>query len=135
MAKIYKLGPGDSLTEELLKIARKERIKTARLEAIGGVRKLKLAYFNHEAKKYEEHSFSEFMEVTSLLGNVTLKDGEPFLHMHATFGRRDLSVLGGHVISAEVFPLLEVVVTPTKNKAKRKFDEETGLNVISKIEE
>lgn len=135
MAKIYRLDAGDDLTVEILKIARKEKIKTARVEAIGGVRSLKLAYFDHEKKKYEEHDFSEFMEVTSLLGNITQKDGEPFLHAHANFGRRDLSVVGGHLISAEVFPLLEVVVTPTKNRAIRKFDRKTGLNVISKIED
>lgn len=135
MAKIYRLDAGDNLTAEILKIARKEKIKTARVEAIGGVRSLKLAYFDHEKKKYEEQSFSEFMEVTSLLGNITQKDGEPFLHAHANFGRRDLSVVGGHLISAEVFPLLEVVVTPTKNRAIRKFDRKTGLNVISKIED
>lgn len=135
MAKIYSIKAGESLVDAVLKIAEKEKVKTARLEAIGGVRKLVLAYFNHEAKKYEEHQFNEFMEVTSLLGNITIKDGKPFLHAHATFGRRDLSVVGGHLISAEVFPLLEVVMTPTANTATRMFDDEIGLNVIAKTED
>jgi predicted DNA-binding protein with PD1-like motif len=134
MARIYKLEKGASLTDEILKIAKKERIKTARVEAIGGVDKLELAFFNHEQKRYEEHKFDEFTEVTSLLGNITVKDGKPFLHMHGTFGRRDNSVIGGHLISARVFPFLEIIITPTKNRAKRRFDEETGLNAIYKIE-
>jgi len=33
-------------------------------------------------------------------------------------------------MTAKVFPLLEVVVTPTKNKALRRFDDNVGLNVI-----
>jgi predicted DNA-binding protein with PD1-like motif len=135
MARIHALKAGTSLTDEILRIARKEKIKTARVEAIGGVHKLKLAYFNHKAKKYEEHDFDEFLEVTGMLGNITQKDGKPFLHAHCTFGRRDMSVVGGHLISATVFPLMEVVITPTRNKATRRFDAKTGLNIIYKIED
>jgi hypothetical protein len=135
MAKIYALKAGTSLTDEILRIAAKERIKTARVEAIGGVNKLRLAYFNHETKKYEEHDFDEFLEITGMLGNITQKDGKPFLHAHCTFGRRDMSVVGGHLMSATVFPLAEVVITKTLNRATRRFDEKTGLNLIYKIED
>ncbi|MDV3244146.1 MAG: DUF296 domain-containing protein [Nitrososphaerales archaeon] len=135
MAKIYKLNSGASFVDEILKIAKKERIKTGRVEAIGGVNQLKIAFFNHHSKKYEEHDYDEFLEVTGILGNITQKDGKPFLHAHGTFGRRDTSVIGGHMLSATVFPFMEVVITPTKNTATRRFDEETGLNVIRKIED
>jgi uncharacterized protein len=130
LSKLYALRPGAKIPDEVLKIAAREKILTAEVHAIGGVKSLKLAYFNHDAKKYEEHDFDEFLEVTGMVGNVTSKDGGPFLHLHGTFGRRDLSVVGGHVVSATVFPLLELVVTPTRNKAVRRFDEESGLNVI-----
>ena len=130
MARIYSLKAGSKIPDSITAIAKKEGVSTAAVEGIGGVERLRLAYFNHGAKKYEEHDFEEFLEVTSFLGNVTSKDGAPFLHAHGTFGRRDLSVLAGHVVSATVFPLLEVVVTPTTNRALRKFDDTLGLNVI-----
>ena len=132
MAKIYGLRAGAKIPEEIIAIAAKEKIASARVEAIGGVKKLRLAYFNHETKKYEEHNFEEFLEVTSILGNITMKEGKQFLHIHGTFGRRDLSVLAGHIMGAMAFPLLEVVNTPTKHRALRKFDDELGLNVIYK---
>jgi uncharacterized protein len=135
MARIYKVDQGKSLVDEILRIARRESIKTARFEAIGGVSKLTLAYFNHDTKKYEEHKYDEFLEVTGLLGNVTQMEGKPFVHAHGTFGRKDMSVVAGHLVSATVFPLLEVVMTPTKNKATRKLDKKLGLRVIRKIEE
>jgi len=133
MAKIYGLKAGARVPDDILAIARTEKISTARVEAIGGVEELRLAYFNRRTKRYEEQDFKEFLEVTGILGNVTLKDGKPFLHIHGTFGRRDLSALAGHVMSAKVFPLLEVVITPTKNRALRRFDDELGLNVIYKV--
>ena len=130
MAKIYSLKAGAIIPDDILGIAKKEKIHTARVEAIGGVEELRLAYFNRGTKRYEEHDFNEFLEVTGILGNVTLKEGKPYLHIHGTFGRRDLSTLAGHVMKAKVFPILEVVITPTKNRALRRFDDELGLNVI-----
>jgi uncharacterized protein len=132
VARIYSLKAGTKLPDEVVAIATWEKIPTARVEAIGGVKRLRLAYFNHESKKYEEHEFREFLEVTSIMGNITLKDGKQFLHIHGTFGRKDLSVIAGHVMAATVFPLLEVVITPTRNRALRRFDDELGLNVIYK---
>lgn len=134
VAKIYSLKAGTLLPDEILKIAERERIRTARVEAIGGVKKLRIAFFNHESKKYEEHDYEEFLEVTGLLGNVTLKEGRPFLHMHGTFGRRDTTVVGGHLVSATVFPLLELVITRAENTARKKFNKKLGLNVIYNIE-
>jgi uncharacterized protein len=130
MARIYSLKAGSKVPDDIIAIASRERIATAKVEAIGGVKKLRLGYYNHLKKRYEEHDYGEFLEVTSLLGNITLKDGKPFLHAHGNFGRRDRSVIGGHVVSATVFPIMEVVLIPTKNRALRKFDDMTGLNVI-----
>ncbi|MDG6990712.1 MAG: DNA-binding protein [Nitrososphaerota archaeon] len=132
MAKIYNLKAGSKVSEDIVAIASRDKVSTGLLTAIGGVSRVTIAYFNQESKKYENHEFREELEVTSLTGNVTLKDGKPFVHVHGTFGRRDLSVIGGHVVSATVSPLLELVVTPTTNKAVRKLDEGLGLNVIYK---
>lgn len=133
MPKLYCLKRGSKLPEELLAIAAEDGIKTAALAGVGGVEELTLGYYNRESKKYEEKRFDGFMEVTSLLGNVTTKDEAPFVHIHGNFGRRDYGVVGGHVVSAKVFPLLEVTVTPTENTAVRKFDEELGLSTIFKF--
>lgn len=133
MAKLHSLKTGSKLPDALLDIAASERIPTASVEGIGGVKALTLAYFNRETKKYEEKGFDEFMEATSVVGNITLRDGEPYVHIHGTFGRRDMGVVGGHIMSATVFPLLEVTITPTENTALRTFDEELGLSTISKF--
>lgn len=130
MAKIYSLKAGARIPEDVLAVASREKIGTALVTAIGGVKGATLAYFDRRTKKYEEHVYSEQMEVTSLIGDITFKDGELFLHAHGTFGRRDMSVIGGHVVTASVWPLLEVVLAPTKNRAARKFDEGTRLYVI-----
>jgi uncharacterized protein len=130
LAKIYSLKKGALIPDGVVAIARRERMRTGLVSAIGGFSKVRIGYFDQGRKKYEEHDIEEELEVTSLLGNITTKDGKPFLHVHGTFGRRDLSVIGGHIMTATVSPLLEVVITPTTNRARRVFDESVGLNVI-----
>lgn len=131
--KLHSLKAGSKLHETLLSIAGEEGIKTAAVAGVGGVQEATLAYYNRESKRYEETRFEEFMEATSVLGNITVKDGAPFAHIHGNFGRRDLSVVGGHIVSATIFPLLEVTLTPTENTAVRKFDENLGLSTIYKF--
>ena len=55
-------------------------MKTAGVEAIGTLRKAKVAYYNRNTKKCEEHLCNENMEVTSMLGNITMMEKKPFLH-------------------------------------------------------
>ncbi len=124
---------GVSVVDELLGLAKAERIRTARVEAIGGVDRITLAYYNKKTKRYEEHGYKEFLEVTSMLGNITQMDDDPYVHIHATLGRSDMSVIGGHLIRARVYPFLEVVMTKTENRAERSFDATIGLNAISRI--
>ncbi len=46
------------------------------------------------------------MEVTSILRNITMMEKEPFLHLHANLGRKDMSVAGGHIVSVRSIPFL-----------------------------
>jgi predicted DNA-binding protein with PD1-like motif len=117
----------------LVSIAKKEKIQTALVSGIGGFRRAEIAYYTPERKKYDPKVFAEQMEVVSLVGNIALRDGSPFLHAHVSLSRDDMSVVGGHLVSAEVNPFVEIILTPTSNKANRRFNEETGLSPIEKI--
>jgi uncharacterized protein len=124
------LPAGAVIPDELMAIAAREHVKTAAIAAIGGVDSLTLGYFDRRKKAYQLHEYRGFMEVTSLQGNVTQKDGKPFIHLHGTFGKKDMTLVAGHVIRAKVFPTLELVIESTSNTATRKFDRGTGLNLI-----
>ena len=114
MTKIYKLTRGANLTAEIAKIVKKEKIREAVVDGIGTVNELKLYLSEDLREKGETLEFTEQMEVTTLLGNVKLKGGRIVVHVHGTFSRRDMSVVGGHVVSATVSPMFELMITPTK---------------------
>jgi predicted DNA-binding protein with PD1-like motif len=126
-----RLESGDEVMSSLVRLAEKEGIGFAALSGLGAVRSITLAYYNTESKAYEKHDLDEQMEVTSLIGNVSQKDGQPFAHVHVTLGRRDLSVIGGHVFRAIAHSTLEVWLSSDEAVVERLPDEESGLSLLA----
>jgi uncharacterized protein len=52
------------------------------------------------------------------------------VHAHVVVGRRDGSAHGGHLLRANVWPTLEVVVTTAPAHLRKRHDPETGLALI-----
>jgi predicted DNA-binding protein with PD1-like motif len=127
---IVRLESGEAAIETLTALLRAEGIRFASLSAIGAVRWAELGYWNADTQEYEFRRFDEQMEVVSLLGNCSLKDGEPFLHVHCTLGKRDFSVIGGHLKEAQIHPTLEVWLRTESTPVHRRCDEATGLDLL-----
>lgn len=108
---------------------REQGITAGRISGIGAVCSATLRFLDPATKAYVDHTFGEQMEIASLEGNISEKDGTPYLHLHVTLGRRDYSVVGGHLLCAEICGACEVYVTGCDCKAGRRFNPETGLNL------
>lgn len=122
---------GDEAMSGLLDFAEINDVDAASFTAIGGFRSATLAYFNTEAKEYEDIPCDEQVEVLTLAGDIARKqDGSRQVHMHAVVGRRDGSTRGGHLKRATVRPTLEVVLTETPGHLRRTYDENVGLALI-----
>jgi predicted DNA-binding protein with PD1-like motif len=124
------MDKGDDAAEELAAFARDNDLTGAGLTAVGAARAVTLGYFNPELMHYRSTEFDEQLEVLSLVGDVTVKDGTPAVHAHVVLGRKDSTTLGGHLQHLEVWPTLEVVVTETPAHLRKRVDPETGLALI-----
>jgi uncharacterized protein len=127
---IVRLERGESVVETLSTLLAEERIDFANLSAAGAVQWVRLAYWNADTRRYEEREFDEQLEVVSFQGNSSLKDGQPFLHLHAVFARRDFSTLGGHLREARVHPTLEVWLSAEDVPVQRAHDAASGLDLL-----
>lgn len=58
-------------------------------------------------------------ELISLMGNVSVKDCVPFVHVHVALGDEDGRVYGGHLVEAKVF-VAEVFVQELDVDLRRK---------------
>lgn len=121
---------GESFPAPLLNWLGHEGIGYATMTGLGAVKGATVSYWNSTTQQYEQHELDDQMEVVSLVGNVTLREGKPFVHAHVSLGRRDLSVVGGHLNELLVHPILEVWLRPEQTPVERALDESCGLFVM-----
>jgi predicted DNA-binding protein with PD1-like motif len=121
---------GEQVAASLLAWLKAEGIGFATMTGLGAVSSATVSYWNGETEEYEQHDLDDQMEVVSLIGNVSIKEGEPFTHIHVTLGRRDLSIIGGHLNDATVRPNLELWVRPEAQAVERTLDESCGLYLM-----
>ena len=79
------LQTGDLINESMRQIAVEENISNAWINGIGAMDNVEVGYMDVKNKKYQKRNFDEHYEILSLIGNITYKDGEPFVHTHVTF--------------------------------------------------
>lgn len=122
----------EEVSRGLLDFARDHALGGSHFTAIGAFQDVVLGYWDWEAREYRENRLDEQVEVVSLIGNIALlPDGGPRVHAHVVVGRRDGSAWGGHLLTAHVRPTLEVVLTELPEHLRRRYDERTGLALIS----
>ena len=98
------------------------------VQVIGALRRAVTGYYHQDEKRYEHHVFDEPLEILAGLGNVSLKDDAPFVHLHLTLGRADGSCLGGHAMAGCVIFAAEALITPIPGAPLiRALDAGTGL--------
>jgi predicted DNA-binding protein with PD1-like motif len=88
-------------------------------------------YYDQEAQKYLKIIREGCFEVISCTGNVTLKQGDSFVHAHALFGDRSGRAFGGHLMSPSIVFAAEIHILELKGQPpERIHDAATGLYLI-----
>ena len=120
----------DEVVESLRAHAKRAGMKAASFTALGAFRSATLAFFDWETKEYQEIEVDEQVEVTSLVGDIGVHEGEPVIHAHCVLGRADGSAVTGHLLEGHVRPTLELFLTAYDDQIVRRMDEESGLPLI-----
>lgn len=119
---------GDGLLEYLSDFVREQGITKGKLQMIGAVQKAVVGFYNSRSAKYENRVFNKPMEVLCLMGNISIKDGEPFIHAHITLGDEKGQSFGGHLMSGTIVFAAEFIIEEFEGQdLKREYDETTGL--------
>jgi predicted DNA-binding protein with PD1-like motif len=121
---------GEKLPESLVDLARRLGIVSGSLSGIGGVHNVVLGYYDLQARKYVTFEVPGIVELVSLIGNVSLVNGQPFWHLHAAVADRDGNVKAGHLVSLEVAVTAECWIERGRKMLQRKRDEYSGLNLL-----
>ena len=125
---VGKLKHGSDLLEELTSVCEHNGIHLGRVEAIGAVKKARLCFYNQQERKYDFFKIEENLEITALIGNISMRDGEPMVHAHITLADAQGRTYGGHLAPGTVVFACEFSIDVYKGpRLLRAYDDETGL--------
>ena len=77
-----RLDPGEEIVGSLTRLVEQESIQLASVSALGAANDVTIGIFNTVEKKYYPSDTRGTMKFPALVGNVTRKEGEPYLHLH-----------------------------------------------------
>lgn len=129
---LTRLPKEGDLLSELNALCKEKNIRRGTVQVMGAVENATLGYYLQDERRYISQEFDEHMEILAGIGNVSIKDGDPFVHLHLTLSRKDFSVIGGHTMpGCKIFAAEVCIITLEGEELVRGFDEPTGLPLWS----
>ena len=110
-------------------LAKENAIMTATFTAIGALKYAKLGFYDQEKHEYLETLLLAPQEIASCVGNISIKEGEPFVHAHAVLADHDGYTKAGHLLEGKVFAAEVHLTELIGEKLVRKNDAVTGLSL------
>lgn len=127
---VIRLETGDDILASLRRFAEAKRVRAAVFEGIGSLNRAKLGHYDFKKRRYTYEVFEDDLEILSLAGNISTLDRDALPHAHVTLGRRDFTVMGGHLDEGSLANMVEIVVQKLPGKLVKAKDEEIGLNLL-----
>ncbi len=124
---LLRLDTDEEIVSSVAWFADDRRIDTGIVSGIGSLHGAVLGYFDRAAKEYLQRTVEPDSEIVSLLGNISLKEGKAYPHLHVTLGTRDFQALAGHLFEGKVAATCELRLRALPGMVQRRKDEKTGL--------
>ena len=121
------LAQGDNINKTFESFAEVKGVGCAWLNGIGALENPEIGYYSLEDKSYHRKTFKGEYELTSLIGNITLKEGKPFSHTHITFSDTEFRVFGGHLFNANITAAGEFIMQFGSDEINREMNAVIGL--------
>ncbi|MFH1447753.1 MAG: PPC domain-containing DNA-binding protein, partial [Candidatus Micrarchaeota archaeon] len=95
---VIRMERGEDVIGSLEKACEGHGVKGGLVFGIGALSRCTL-YASASTEKLEPNAMEleEPLEIASAMGNITQKNGKPYIHLHCVLGRRDYSSVAGHL--------------------------------------
>lgn len=128
---VLRLDPGEEIVASLTRLVEQEQVQLGSVTAIGAANDVTIGIFSTREKQYHARRYQGDYEISALVGNVTRKEGEPYLHLHITIGNPVTGeVHAGHLTSATISATLELFLQVWDGQVGREFSDQVGLNLF-----
>ncbi|MCI8889348.1 MAG: DNA-binding protein [Hungatella sp.] len=126
---VLRIDKGEEVLASIEKLCRAEEIRVGSAVGLGACDRVTVGLFDTVNKVYKKNTFTGPMEISSLVGNISTKEGEPYLHFHINVCNEENQILGGHLNECYISATGEITVTKIEGCIEREMSEEIGLNL------
>jgi len=131
---LVRLVRGEEIHASVTAMARERGLRGGVLSGIGAVEDAVVGLYDLGRREYVKRPVEGIAELLSLDGNLSLKDGAPFLHAHAVLLTENFSLAGGHLFSARCAITVELSWTHVDLSMQRLDDRTTGLALLETLD-
>ena len=125
---LFRLPKDADLLTALETICLERDVTHACVTLIGALTRACLGFYLQDERRYVSHDVDRPMEILAGIGNVSLKEGRPFVHLHLTLGDDTGAAMGGHAMPGCRVFAAEAAIQPAEGPNRhRVYDEATGL--------
>ena len=126
---LARLDHGAEIIGQITDIARDRNIKAAAISAIGALSRADLGFYDQAGQEYRVRAVEGPVEIASCTGNISLLEGEPFVHAHAVLADSSARVLAGHLVRGSIFAAELFIQELPQVDLHRSWDSPTGLKL------
>lgn len=128
---LVRLDDGDEVLAGLKALCRKESVTLATVQGIGSVGDVSLGVRYHKTLANKVINYRGDMEIASCTGTITLREGEPYPHLHMMVANAaEKFCCGGHLKRAVVSLNAEFVVTVLPGSVIRAYCPQAAIDRI-----
>ena len=120
----------EKVMDTFTRFCESEGIENAKISGIGAVRNTEIGAYDTIKKEYLRKAFSDVLELVSFEGNVSLKEGKPFVHSHVVLSDHNMVPYGGHLFETTIAAVGEFFLKKFDGNAFRELNEDVGLPCI-----
>ena len=132
LGRIYmeRLPHDGDLLMVLTAFCRERGVRAGYLSVIGAVKRGVFSCYEQRQQIYETVILDEDLEIRHCQGNVSLLEGQPFVHAHISFARANGETLAGHLMDGTVLFAGALILREFRGPDRvREKDPVTGLNL------
>ncbi|MCK4594986.1 DNA-binding protein [bacterium] len=124
---LVRVPRGEELVAHVDDLINEHGIEQGFISGIGAVSEATIGFYDQDTHEYRELDLTGGIEIVSLLGNISQKEGRSHAHLHIGLADHEGRMYGGHLSGARVFLTELVIVEFTGRELERVPDEATGL--------
>jgi predicted DNA-binding protein with PD1-like motif len=118
--------------DQISKLAVEEGIHTGMFSVLGALTQAEIAFYDQESHEYSKLPVDENTELVSCTGNVSIREGKPFVHAHVVLADSDGKTIGGHLLRGKIFAAELFFIELMGEPMAREIDQTTGLYLWSR---